>query len=140
MALAAILTLCLLTPLPSSGLILLILAPVLLFSGINPIQVENPVKSGALTIKFELNDSGTVYEIFKSQALNIHSLSHEEQASFDHFFTPIESDLNHKNLQRVQFTPYSENNWFISSPSLQRLAQDYEMFSGDTEAKVKFTS
>jgi len=48
------------------GLILLILAPVLLFSGINPIQVENPVKSGALTIKFEINDSGTVYEIFKS--------------------------------------------------------------------------
>jgi hypothetical protein len=126
------------------GLILLILAPVLLFSGINPIQVENPVKSGALTIKFELNDSGTVYEIFKSQALNIHPLSENEQASFDQYFTPVESDLNHKNLQRVQFTPYSENNWFISSPSLQRMAQDYEMFSqpsnGDSEAKVKFTS
>ena len=32
------------------GLILLILAPVLLFSGINPIQVENPVISGSMTI------------------------------------------------------------------------------------------
>jgi len=80
------------------GLILLILAPVLLFSGINPIQVENPVKSGSLTIKFELNDSGTVYEIFRSQALNIHSLSANESASFNEFFTPVDSELNTKNL------------------------------------------
>ena len=80
------------------GLILLILAPVLLFSGINPIQVENPVKSGSLTIKFELNDSGNVYEIYKSQALNIHSLSESEAASFSEFFTPVDSELNTKNL------------------------------------------
>ena len=80
------------------GLILLILAPVLLFSGINPIQVENPVKSGALTIKFELNDSGTVYDIFRSQALNIHSLSENESSSFSEYFTPVDSELNAKNL------------------------------------------
>jgi len=57
------------------GIICLILCPVLLFSGINPIQVENPIKSGVLSIQFELNNSGNVYEIYKAQALNIHGLT-----------------------------------------------------------------
>jgi hypothetical protein len=37
------------------SLILLMLAPVLLFSGINPIKIDNPVKQGFISMKFELN-------------------------------------------------------------------------------------
>ena len=29
-------------------------------------------------------------------------------------------------LQRAQFTPYSNQNWVISTPSLERLVQDFE--------------
>ena len=46
------------------GIILLILAPILLFSGINPTLVDNPVKSGAIELTFELNGSGNQYQIF----------------------------------------------------------------------------
>jgi len=53
---------------------LLILAPILLFSGANPTLVENPVKSGLIELTFELNNSGNMYDIFNSQAFNIRSL------------------------------------------------------------------
>ena len=43
------------------GIILLILAPVLLFSGINPTMTDNPIKSGFIELSFELNDSGNQY-------------------------------------------------------------------------------
>ena len=85
-----------------------------------------------------------MYEIYKSQALNIHSLSDNEKASFNEFFTPVDPELNTKNMQKTQFTPYSENNWFISSPSLNRLAEDYQQFQREStmvnESKIKFTS
>lgn len=45
------------------GLILLILAPVLLFSGINPTMISNPVSGGSLDIKFEINNSGHEFNI-----------------------------------------------------------------------------
>ena len=40
------------------GIILLILAPILLFSGMNPTMIANPVKSGKMELMFELNNSG----------------------------------------------------------------------------------
>jgi hypothetical protein len=48
------------------GIIILILAPILLFSGMNPTMVGNPVKSGFIELRFELNDSGNEYSIFQS--------------------------------------------------------------------------
>ena len=42
--------------------------------------------------------------------------------------------------QRVQFTPYSQQNWVISNPSLDRLVQDFELNSGDKEAEFKVKS
>lgn len=43
-------------------------------------------------------------------------------------------------MQRVQFTPYSQSNWVISYPSLQRLVQDFEAYSADENAEFMLKS
>ena len=43
------------------GLMMCILAPILLFSGLNPVQVINPVSAGTLSMEFELMNNGKVY-------------------------------------------------------------------------------
>lgn len=55
-------------------LILCILAPVLLFSGMNPVQVTNPIQAGTLSMEFELMNNGKVYSIFDTPAFNINQL------------------------------------------------------------------
>lgn len=43
-------------------------------------------------------------------------------------------------MQRVQFTPYSQTNWVISNPSLERLVSDFEALSNTEDAKFALTS
>jgi hypothetical protein len=59
-------------------LVLLILAPILLFSGFNPVMAPNPIQTGALNIEFELMDNGNVFSIFEANAFNINDLTIEE--------------------------------------------------------------
>ena len=72
------------------GIILLILAPILLFSGMNPTMIANPVKSGKMELVFELNNSGNQYAIFESQAFNIRGLTQSEQTTFDSVYKPYD--------------------------------------------------
>lgn len=111
-----------------------------MFSGINPIKIDNPVKQGFISMKFELNESGNEYNIFTSQAFNIRPLENKEKDAFKSFFIPTDPEMNMQNLQRMQFTPYSESNWLISSPSLRKLAHDFEAFSAISDTKFKLTS
>lgn len=60
------------------GLIVLILAPILLFSGINPTLASNPIVGGSLSISFELMNNGKTYSIFNSDAFNLHNLHEKE--------------------------------------------------------------
>lgn len=48
------------------GLIVVILIPIFLFSGLNPNMVPNPVLGGNLSFKFELNGLGNEYYIYSS--------------------------------------------------------------------------
>ena len=73
---------------------MLILAPILLFSGINPTLVDNPVKSGSIELSFELNNSGNTYQIFQSQAFNIRGLNEEESNLFTQLYTPLDQEFN----------------------------------------------
>lgn len=73
---------------------MLILAPILLFSGINPTMVGNPVMSGNIGIRFELNNSGNEYSIFTSQAFNIRDLEEEEEKTFYETFNPLDQEFN----------------------------------------------
>lgn len=40
----------------------------------------------------------------------------------------------------MQFTPYSQSNWVISTPSLNRLVQDFETYSRDAKAEFMLKS
>jgi len=122
------------------GIILLILAPILLFSGINPTMIENPVKSGSMELSFELNSSGNQYQIFQSNAFNVRSLTNKETETFWNLYRPYDAEFNANLIQRMQFTPYSQQNWVISNPSLDRLVQDFEIYSSEPDALFSLKS
>ena len=70
------------------GLIFIILAPIFLFSGINPIMMKNPVKQASLTIDLELIATGNSYRIFDTKASKIAPLSQIDDASWRLYFEP----------------------------------------------------
>ena len=116
------------------------MAPVLLFSGFNPTFIANPVFSGLVELNFELNRSGNQYSIFQSPAFNIRNLNYEEEETFNSLYTPQESEFTTSSLQRVQFTPYSQQNWVISDPSLDRLVEDFKAHQNETNAVFSLQS
>ena len=69
------------------ALILVILAPILLFSGINPIMVKNPVLSGQMQMSLELNQNGNSYSILHTQAFNIQRLDESDFGSLTLLFS-----------------------------------------------------
>jgi hypothetical protein len=69
------------------GLVMCILCPILLFSGMNPVQVVNPIIAGTLSMELELMNSGKVYSIFDTPAFNIDSLADEEYGAMNSAFT-----------------------------------------------------
>jgi hypothetical protein len=48
------------------GLMILILGPILLFSGLNPIMVKNPCQQGKVEISLEMNSNGNCYSILST--------------------------------------------------------------------------
>lgn len=70
------------------GIIIIILAPIFLFSGINPIMMTNPVKAGLLTIDLELISTGNSYRIFETHASSINPLTKTDDASWRLYFEP----------------------------------------------------
>jgi hypothetical protein len=91
------------------GLIFVILAPILLFSGINPIMVKNPVNSGTLTIDIELIATGNSYRIFETQASRIQPLTKSDDVSWRLYFEPQSNLIDYQDMQKLQFNTYSES-------------------------------
>ena len=106
----------------------MILAPILLFSGFNPVMGPNPIQSGSLNIEFELMDNGNIFNIFEANAFNIMDLKLDEYDHMKDQFTFSDTSLNKDLFQRAQFTPYSSQDWLISQPSLERLIADYTKY------------
>lgn len=48
------------------GLILLLLLPIVLFSGINPIMEQNPISGAKMFVDIELNGNGNTYQVFST--------------------------------------------------------------------------
>jgi hypothetical protein len=106
-------------------LILVILAPILLFSGINPIMVKNPIKSGQLTIDLEMISTGNSYRIFENQGSRIQALTKVDDMSWRLYFEPASSQIDYQDMQKLQFNAYSDTQWAISPPSLRRFIHDF---------------
>lgn len=90
------------------GLILLILVPILIFSGITPIMVENPVLSGMLTIQVEMNSNGNQYNILTTQAFNLLGLTGGDLDSINEYFSPTNQKFDTNYMQKMSFSPYSQ--------------------------------
>ena len=67
-------------------LIFIILAPIFLFSGINPIMVKNSIKTGVLTIDLEMVNTGNSYRVFENQASRIMPLTSIDDVSWRLYF------------------------------------------------------
>jgi hypothetical protein len=83
------------------GLILLILAPIMLFSGINPTLASNPIVGGSLSISFELMNNGKTYSIFNSDAFNLHNLHEKEYGQLTSSFNFVDRELKPDQFQRA---------------------------------------
>ena len=57
-------------------------------------MVGNPVKTGDIGIRFELNNNGNEYDIFNSQAFNIRGLTDAEEKTFYKMFDPLDVEFN----------------------------------------------
>lgn len=112
-------------------LIFVILAPIFLFSGINPIMVKNPIKGGDLTIDLEMIATGNSYRIFENQASRIASLTKADDVSWRLYFEPHNSQIDFQDMQKLQFNTYSDTQWSISPPSLRRFINDFNVAARD---------
>jgi hypothetical protein len=72
-------------------LILVILAPILLFSGINPIMVKNPVLSAELQLSLDSLDNGNSYTVLVTNAAELTPLSKDDYDLLEDQFTPLNS-------------------------------------------------
>lgn len=113
------------------GLIFIILAPILLFSGINPIMVKNPIKQGMLTIDLELISTGNSYRIFETKASRIEPLTKTDDNSWRLYFEPTNRQIDYVDMQKLQFNTYSDNQWTISPPSLRTFIMDFRQSTRD---------
>lgn len=104
-------------------IILIILAPILVFSGINPGMVPNPVQAGSLQIKFNLNNID--YYIFATQISSLETFNRTEVKQFNKDYKVVDNTEDNT-LQKAEFFTYSEQNWLISDPMLDRLLSDYQ--------------
>ena len=112
-------------------LIFVILAPIFLFSGINPVMAKNPIKSGQLTIDLEMISTGNSYRIYENQASRIQSLTKIDDTSWRLYFEPASSQIDFQDMQKLQFNAYSDTQWAISPPSLRRFISDFNAAAKD---------
>ena len=121
-------------------LIFVILAPIFLFSGINPILVKNPVKAGTLTIDIELIATGNSYRIFETQANRILPLTKADDVSWRLYFEPDSNQIDYQDMQKLQFNTYAESQWTISPPSLKRFINDFKSVSKDPSKEASIVN
>lgn len=122
------------------GIIIIILAPIFLFSGINPIMMTNPVKAGLLTIDLELISTGNSYRIFETHASSINPLTKTDDASWRLYFEPQSNQIDYSDMQKLQFNTYSETQWTISPPSLKKFINDFKSISKDKTKETEIVN
>lgn len=80
------------------GLIMLILAPIIIFSGFSTILVDNPVIYATLNVQFELNNNGNSYSLLTTQAFDMTSLTKENVESLETLFIESNTKYDHKKM------------------------------------------
>ena len=94
-------------------------------------MVKNQIKAGMLTIDLELIATGNSYRIFETKASRIDSLTKADDISWRLYFEPQSNQIDYQDMQKLQFTSYSESQWTISPPSLKRFITDFKNVAKD---------
>ena len=97
-------------------------------------MVKNAIKGGTLTIDLELMATGNSYRIFEAKASRIESLTKADDISWRLYFEPQSNQIDYQDMQKLQFTSYSESQWSISPPSLKRFINDFKTAAKDKAA------
>ena len=113
----------------SFGLIILIIAPILLFSSLNPTNVSTIVKSGTLTVELSFvykNGAMKNYTLFENTKPE--SVGDLTQNSQDWEKYNYSKSINTKNfpkdqIRRIEFSNTSDTNWGLANPHIQNLIE-----------------
>lgn len=112
------------------GLLVVVLGPALLFSGLNPTLQKNPINS--IQVSFALSaDNGGVYSLFKAD--QYHSLTSLTDSEFEELqnqmtptgggqVTPVKPDFLGL-VQRVDMLDNPATSWTMSPPAVAQMSQ-----------------
>ena len=124
------------------SLIIIIIFPMILFSGFNPNLIENPTKKGKIAFNLQIkavDDDYIAYYInlLTIENLRINKLSktksnlkiQELNKEFIYLKNEIisqEEDIEERKFQKVKAVSYSQSNWSLSPPAIETLLKYLE--------------
>ena len=115
------------------------MAPLVIFSSLNPIAELNLVKGAGIELNIELEEGKSLYNIFSTTVANeIRNLTEEEFGllNFRKYKELRVSD--HSLYQRVEMLPYSDKIWNLSPPAIRKMKDHFEkaMKNNFSEASI----
>jgi hypothetical protein len=111
----------------SFGLIILIIAPILLFSSLNPTNQLNDITGASLSVELSfLYDNGamknyTLFQNTKPESLESFQQNEDDWEEFHYDKSINTRNFPKEQIQRVQFSNTSERNWGMAKPHIVKL-------------------
>ncbi|CAI2386722.1 unnamed protein product [Moneuplotes crassus] len=117
----------------------LILAPLIIFSSLNPIAELNLVKGAGIELNIELEEGKSLYNLFATTVANeIRNLTEEEFGLLNFRKYKELRISDHSLYQRVEMLPYSDRIWNLSPPAIRKMKEYFEkaMKTNSSEAAI----
>jgi hypothetical protein len=108
-------------------LMLIVILPMILFSGFNPNLVENNIQAGRFSINLEIKDPETkatvfLLNLFENSSLKINQLKQNDQYQyFKNFLITNIDDLEQRMVQKIRVVNFSQKDWTLSPPTINAL-------------------
>ena len=126
------------------GIVLLIILPILIFSGLSPIVVPNPLTGAELDARIVIAENGTnftqvidSFSIYHERALNVHPVNETQYKELTKMYLPISMVLKQADMQMMSFRPFSARLWEITPPALANFGEN--LMKNTTEIRIEFT-
>lgn len=123
------------------GIILCILAPLIIFSSLNPIVFSNPLKEISLSVGIETGNSN-FYDLSTVSIITTKESVSSSQWNDENFNEVNELSASDRSLmEKIVLSPYSDNYWEASNNSVSSLCNILNTTSSGIflQAKYKFT-
>ena len=105
----------------------LILAPLIIFSSLNPIAEMNLVKGAGIELNIELEEGKSLYNIFSTTVANEIRNMTEDEFSTLRFKRYKQLHVSDQSLyQRIEMLPYSDIIWSLSPPAIRKMKDHFE--------------